>query len=66
MDALSEEARVLMKDVSKFDTDVKKMIKKFNNGDITEVEMLNEFIIHLSKKLIDEENAQLNNDLQTW
>lgn len=55
-----------MKDVSKFDIDVKKMIKKFNNGDITEVEMLNEFIIHLSKKLIDEENAQLNNDLQTW
>lgn len=55
-----------MKDVARFDPEVKQMIKRFKSGDISEETLINEYVIHLSKKALDEEKKQVNNDLQTW
>ena len=66
MDEFSQEVRTLIKDVAKFDPEVKKMIKSFKSGEITEKNLMNEYVIHLRKKEIEEEKKQVNNDIQTW
>lgn len=62
----TQEIREIIAKVAKFDGDVKNLISEFRRGNITEVDLIYKYIIHVSNEKIKSEDDAIRSDLLTW